>query len=153
MHQFARGYGFSLGDPAPHPSRRKMAASGPKNKAKVKKQKRAAKATKGQSLITGPNPKLNLHKLITGGAQLVGQSGIVDALNAAHLKDFPGSGKGMGGARHHRRINPANVRALRRASSRLLQFERLVHRTRKSLRGLGSIIAPHHRAPMKRGRK
>lgn len=165
--RYARAYGFE-GDPGP--SRRKAAGAGPKQKAKTKANARAAKATgmkrtgpekrrprqkPRQSLVFGANPKINLHNLLKKGASLAGREDVAGLLEQAHLKDFGGGGKAarIGGG-HRRRINPTNIKALRHSASRLVQFEKTVHRVRKSLRGLGSAIAPQHRCPPgRKGRK
>ncbi len=53
---FARSYGYDLGDPAPKPGhRRKGAAAGPKHKAEKKAQKRAAKGA--QHVVHAKHPK------------------------------------------------------------------------------------------------
>lgn len=68
---FARSYGYDLGDPAPKPGhRRKGAAAGPKHKAEKKAQKRAAKGA--QHVVHGKAPKKGKKKGKGLGATLAG---------------------------------------------------------------------------------
>lgn len=167
--QFARAYGLIAGDPrgarkqGPPKDKRAIAGAGPAAAAAQKRRARTAKATgtadprggaakrrgakkPGQPLIMGSDPKINLHKLLVGGANILGQSGIADALTKAHGKDFGGGG----GGGKRRRINPTNVHALRHGLARVRSFNKLVHSVRKAARDLRDVagVTHHTRAPV-----
>jgi hypothetical protein len=103
-----------------HPTtKRKHAASGPAHKAKVTRARRAAK---GQPGASGARTQAMLQALSTGGP--------LSALGTEGVNLFTKSGRarvaGMGF--HHKRQNPANVKALNRSLRRIEGFEKLVHR-------------------------
>jgi len=137
---FMRMYGYS-GDPGPRPApRRKSAAAGPRAKASRKRVVRAQRATRGkQGAPKGPGKKksggLNLAAL---GKDRIG--GVLDQLRSGNLaaaagQAVLGTGRKIGGAAGggHRTRNPANVKALRRALSRVEGFGRLVKRVNRML--------------------
>lgn len=117
--QFLRAYGFDVGDPGRAPkSKRKSAGAGPRAKAKAKKNKRRAKL---KMVPPGTQPGLSLDP-----AELAARfAGYATKGGAKLLK-----GMGAGGAR--RRINPTNVKALRRGVRRLEAFERIVKSVHKA---------------------
>lgn len=148
---FARSYGLDMGDPgapAPHPSRRKAATSGPKAKAAMKAEKRGASATRAHTkpASKGHPPQGST----TGRRSIAGAIGAgTDALRelnafgvkAGDLEKIIGGGKAIfgpgsaGGPQgtagmfgHRRRINPGNVKALNRSLRRVEGFEKLVKR-------------------------
>lgn len=172
---FARGYGWMAGDPVK--SRRKAAASGPAAKAQKKAINRATPGKRTGPMkrrpgggSTGQTFGSKLAHALGAGAGAVGR-GVTAAgpglLSAAQHLDLGAAYAAMQGgtaasalpgmAGHfgsRRRMNPANVRALRRSIRRLDGFERLVKSVRKSARGLKDIVG-QHRAPImhaKRGR-
>lgn len=127
----ARAYGLlpeademedTYGEGDPGVPKHKQAAMGTKHKAKVKRQKRQAKGK-------GFGSKLGK---AAGGATDIAQA-ILEGLPVAGpgfkkgLAMIPG-GKGLHG---HRRVNPTNVKALRRSIRRIEGFEKLVAKIEK----------------------
>lgn len=141
--QFARSYGWDMGDPG-KVSKRKSAAAGPRAKAAKKASNRAAKAASaGSGRVKGSSARGKKG----GGAGAFLSAFGSSALEAAQRTmqsarggpgaimsqafDFsmPGAraaGRGFGGRR--RSMNPANVHALKRGLRRLEGFEKLVKR-------------------------
>lgn len=136
---FMREYGMQ-GDPGPRPApRRKTAAAGPRAKAARKRVVRGQRAARGhQGAPKGPGKKkaggLNLGALAGDRAKA-----ILDQLRGGNIGGAIGSGiLGSGKAIHaggggRRTKNPANVKALRRALSRVEMFGRLVKRVNHML--------------------
>jgi hypothetical protein len=139
---FMRQYGME-GDPGPRLApRRKTAASGPRAKAARKRVVRGQRAARGkQGAPKGPGKKkakgggFNLGALgadrIAGAIDQLRQGNLIGAAGQAVL----GSGRHIGGAGmgHRRTKNPANVKALRRALSRVEGFGKLVTRVNRML--------------------
>lgn len=157
--EFARAFGLDQGDPGPPapgspfhraPSRRKLAGQGPIAKAhgKAVARSRSGKfvsTKKGTSSAHGGGSFASQHPGLTGLAT-AGVSGIpfVGNLASAGLGQLLGGAGGgasddlgLGGMRlpgaHRRRINPTNVKALRRSIRRLEGFEHLVKRVMPAL--------------------
>lgn len=137
---FMRLYGME-GDPGPRPApRRKSAAAGPRAKAARKRVVRGQRAARGrQGAPKGPGKKkasqLNLGGALGRTGELIGQlkSGQLGAALGTFAKG-PGSifTHSTGGG-HRRSKNPANVKALRRALSRVEGFGKLVNRVNRML--------------------
>jgi hypothetical protein len=135
--QFARAYGLEAGDPG-KPSKRKSAGSGPKHKAKAKAQHRAKGGHAGPGIgeitrIAGRNIAESLPELISAGSKLAHAdfSGLAGQTMAAGPGVHPLLAH-LGG--HRRRMNPANVHALRRSIRRLKGFHTLEKQVHKILR-------------------
>lgn len=168
---FARAYGWA-GDPAPKAKPGKLAKAGspPSVHAAAKKTNRKKKVTGTADPRGGADkrrgakkPAFNLGASAGAGLAAVGRglkAGGPAALQALQHADLMGlfgatqagnraadvrglKGFQMGG--HHKRINPANVKALRRGIRRLEGFEKLVKSVRKAAGGLrGVVMAPAH---------
>jgi hypothetical protein len=123
---FMRMYGMQSGDPGRLSPRRKQAAAGPRVKAgrkRVVRQKRAARGG-GGGFDFGSLGMAALGALPGGGiAQNV----------AGQLLGKHGAAADAGGAKRHRGMNPANVRALRRSLRRVERFGHLVARVNRML--------------------
>lgn len=164
--QFARSYGLDLGDPVPKRGKLNQAAAPPSTHAAAKRQFRANKRS-GQDTRSGSDKRrgkkgFNLGASLGAGASAVGHAlpNLIGAFKsggpAGAMLNMAGSSlgnlahplgmkmPGMGGG--HRRINPANVKALRRSIRRMEGFEKLVKSVRKSAAGLRGIVAPQHHA-------
>lgn len=149
--EFARGYGFDLGDPGKPPKaqkRRKSAGAGPKHKAEKKAQRRHEKAA---SHAAGAAPRRKGKKgggvdwasvaraaggFIEAAPPIVGQfvpTGIAEELQQTGMPPgIAGKFGRMPGMGHRRAMNPSNVKALRRSLRRLEGFEKLVKRIEKA---------------------
>jgi hypothetical protein len=151
---FMRYYGME-GDPRPKPvPKRKSAGAGPRVKAQRKRVVRSKRAARGQQGKKGAD---------LGGLVTLAKSRGKDILEqlragnapAALVQGLIGSGRkaagGGGGGR--RTINPANVKALRRALRRFDGFSNLVKRVNKFL-PTGAKFT-HHKpcSPSKRGKR
>lgn len=131
--------------PPGHP-RHKMASAGPGAKSAAARRKRSARHG-GGTAASDARAAAMLAALKSG-------QGPAGAL-AAELAGFKG-GKHAPGMHHHRRINPANVRALNRSLRRVEGFEKLArrvmhHKLFRRVRGHASgIFQRHERKPSKR---
>lgn len=142
---FMRMYGMA-GDPGPRPApKRKSAAAGPRAKAGRKRMVRAQRAARaGQGAPKGPGKRargggIDFGGIARGAASSAGAllgkvahgdlAGALSQQMAGTKFAFPGKGGGGG----HRRINPANAKALRRSLRRVEQFGHLVKRINKLL--------------------
>jgi hypothetical protein len=123
---FARSYGLDVGDPgAPKPAnKRRGAGAGTKAKAAKKENARVKR-----EITSGPRPTLagmpsaggKAAKLLDLFSQAAGGASTIAGLIPK------GSKAGAFGGRH-RRLNPANVKALNRSLRRVEGFEKLAHR-------------------------
>lgn len=149
--QFARNYGMdysemeAAGDPgAPRPSKkRKTAGAGPRVKAKQKADKRAERAARpaspkkrGKAKPSAGGGGGDLFNQILGAAGAAGGAILRDIKPDTPLGAIAGAyggrmPRGMGGG-GHRRINPVNVKALRRSIRRLEGFEKIVKKVQKA---------------------
>lgn len=109
------------------------------------------RATAGKAIATIP-------KIARGAIATVGKApqivkGAAGAVAAGGLMAIGGklvdmaTGEVVGNAPHRRRINPANVKALRRSLSRVSQFGRLCHRARASVNAAAACM---HSPPRRR---
>lgn len=168
----ARDLGLFAGDPKP---KRKAAGSGPKAKHQAKQHKKATHAAHaGHAAKHGRGKKWgkaagaalgqiggalgeayrNYHgdapgtKYFPGAGgdddappvPIAGADGSVHMLHPAHARAL-----GLGG-RRHRKVNPANVKALRRGIRRLEGFQKLVKSVEKAYPRLRSSHASHGHA-------
>lgn len=139
---FMRMYGMQ-GDPGPRPApKRKSAGAGPRAKASRKRMVRAQRATRAtHGAPKGPGKKKGKKGGISLGALGADRlGGLVDQLRQGNLggalgQAVLGTGKHLGGALggHHRTINPANVKALKRSLRRVERFGQLVKRVNQLL--------------------
>jgi hypothetical protein len=154
--EFARSYGFDMGD-APAPSqKRKGAGAGPKAKAAKKRAKRAGRAhatggahtTSARGGLTGREVGGIIARNAAGAAATIGGSIArhgtdLGGILADALRGGGGGGGGRGGFGGHRRsMNPANVKALRRSLRRVEGFQKLQKRIAKAF----PVMRPHHAA-------
>ena len=162
--RFRRAY-YMLDDEAGDPgSRRKAAGSGPKQKAKKKQQTRAKKAAGVKR--TGPEKRRpsggSLGKKIGGALSSFDPSVLGDLGRIAGKSGLLGKGRrmtefgivpgGMGAGRR-RRINPTNVKALKRAARRFEGFEKVVKTVRKSIGGAARAAGAGAARSGRRGHK
>lgn len=168
---FARAYGWA-GDPKP--SKLAKAGAPPSTHAAAKKQNRVQKRTGTADKRSGADKRRGKGSVgVKGGAgkvagQVIGsiaqaapdliaaargggifgmqeKGGKYSPADLARITGRHPSAFGMGHSR--RRINPANVKALRRGIRRLEGFEKLVKSVRKAAGGLrGVVMAPAHGA-------
>jgi hypothetical protein len=162
--EFARGYGYDMGDPgrrrkAPRGSSTLNKAGAPpsvkasgRKKTRAKKVARAAGAAarKATQKPKGKGPRIDWGRLAeaaASGVPVAGgliEEGLRQARGAGAAKV---NGAALGFGRSSRRtMNPANVRALRRSLRRVEGFEKLVKRVEKMYprmrRAHGSAAAP-----------
>jgi hypothetical protein len=160
---FARSYGYEVGDPGSTP-RRKSAAAGPKMKAAKKASKRATKRAGGGGM-TGPQKRrprggARGRKVvgpdIAGGlAELAGKVGPegLAALTSAASGRRKGSAASAFGMGKSRRTNVANVKALRRSLRRVDGFAKLAKKVQKDAAGILRHVDRQPRAVRGRGHK
>jgi len=147
---FARNYGLELGDPgkaAPHPAKkRKTAAAGPKAKAEKKRAVRRNRAVRGNSGAKPPvaghgrGGEIDWGGILGGAAAKAGGATIDMGKDLLHgdygavFGDLMGGKKGaaLGAGGRHRRINPVNVKALKRGIRRIEGFEKIVKQVHKA---------------------
>jgi hypothetical protein len=171
---FARAYGYDLGDPIKKPPKRKSASAGPKAKAKNKKATRAAHSAKAaHEAKHGKGSGINIDWNAIGQAaassipvvgnvagEIYSQVGGAKAAAAAAAgagpgdfafpggapMGFPGM-KGHGFGHRRRSMNVTNVRALRRSLRRVDGFQKLVKRVEKMFPKMRHHVAaaPHRR--------
>jgi hypothetical protein len=126
---FMRAYGMGMmGDPRPKPApKRKSAAAGPRAKAGRKRVVRAKRAARGGSTgNTSARGGLDFGAIagkLAGGIPFVG--GAAEELTGQLMHKGKSAGAAGG---HRRRVNPANVRALKRSLRRVEGFGHLVKR-------------------------
>lgn len=136
---FMREYGMLMGDPGSRPApRRKSAAAGPRAKAGRKRVVRAQRVARGrQGSAKGPGKKtrgkgFDIGGLLQSAGQQLGKLRSGDLLGAYQAaREGPRKGGGFGKMRRSK--NPANVKALRRALSRVEGFGKLVKRVNRML--------------------
>lgn len=142
---FMRQYGMDMGDPGPRPApRRKSAAAGPRAKAGRKRMVRAQRAARGRQGAPkapgkkgrkggGPDPS-KLFGMLGSKKEFIGKLKSGNLLGGVMSGLIPEGMGGSGGERKaHRTRNPANVKALRKALSRVEGFGRLVKRVNRML--------------------
>lgn len=167
----ARDLGLFAGDPKP---KRKAAGSGPKAKHQAKAHKKATShaahshAAKhstrkkiGKALghvgsvlgeayrnYHGDAPGTQYFPQAGGGGDddappvpIAGADGTVHMLHPAHARAL-----GIGGRARHRKVNPANVKALRRGIRRLEGFQKLVKSVEKAYPRLRGAAHSHSHA-------
>jgi hypothetical protein len=151
---------WDIGDPGARTPKRKRAASGGKAKSQSKKERKASRTGtigKGRK-PSGAKRGIDFGKIAAATTSLlpVGRD-LADTL-ASEL-NVPGFGvgkapKGFGGG--HRRINPANVKAINRSLRRIEGFEKLAHRVmghKLFKRVRGGIASGHSHRSVRQGHK
>jgi len=143
---FARSYGYDVGDPGPLGPRRKTAAAGPRAKASRRRSRRATRRAGGDTR-TGPQKRRprggaagrrggidigaslgSLAQQLRGGDLLGAMAGMASG-RATKMR-----GLGLGGPRRH--VNVGNVKALRRSLRRVDGFAKLARKVQKDAAGI-----------------
>lgn len=168
--EFARGYGVELGDPMPKPGRRgapvrptartrrqphAVARPGAKHPVTQHASQSHGSSARGKVPAKGGHtfaPSINIDPRIAGTLK-DHLAGAISQLRGGNLAGAAGQallgtgariGGGFGGG--HRKMNPANVKAIRRATRRLDGFEKLVKRVMPHLLTKHRTGASHPRA-------